>query len=158
MGIEPAEDQCRRLLEQVRIEVLVGVAAAFPIKLAKGRKVAGWPSRSGCRILLGEVVCGQSVAHDPPASAWAGRGLRPGKCGAIDRLTGSGRKGSLLPGSPPSRVGGGGFALVDFCSGDSRILGDRIAPALPAWSLDLPGCRAVIGMHRFGRGTGRFRR
>ncbi len=40
--------------------------------------------------------------------------------------------------------------LVDFYIGDSRMLRDRIARALPQWSRSLPGYHAVIGMHAFG--------
>jgi hypothetical protein len=40
--------------------------------------------------------------------------------------------------------------LVDFFVGDSRMLRDRIARALPHWSRTLPGYHAVIGMHAFG--------
>lgn len=40
--------------------------------------------------------------------------------------------------------------LVDFLVGDSRMLRDRIARALPAWSPSLPGYHAVLGMHAFG--------
>jgi hypothetical protein len=40
--------------------------------------------------------------------------------------------------------------LVDFLIGDSRMLRDRIARALPHWSRTLPGYHAVIGMHAFG--------
>ncbi|MCU0836066.1 MAG: tetratricopeptide repeat protein [Chromatiaceae bacterium] len=40
--------------------------------------------------------------------------------------------------------------LVDFYIGDSRMLRDRIARALPYWSSDLPGYHAVLGMHAFG--------
>jgi tetratricopeptide (TPR) repeat protein len=40
--------------------------------------------------------------------------------------------------------------LVDFYTGDSRMLRDRIARALPQWSKDLPGYHAVLGMHAFG--------
>jgi len=40
--------------------------------------------------------------------------------------------------------------LVDFYVGDSRMLRDRIARALPYWSKSLPGYHAVIGMHAFG--------
>jgi hypothetical protein len=40
--------------------------------------------------------------------------------------------------------------LVDFLTGDSRMLRDRIARALPHWSKTLPGYHAVIGMHAFG--------
>jgi tetratricopeptide (TPR) repeat protein len=39
---------------------------------------------------------------------------------------------------------------VDFFRGDSRMLRDRIARALPAWSSDVPGYHAVLGMHAFG--------
>lgn len=40
--------------------------------------------------------------------------------------------------------------LVDFYIGDSRMLRDRIARALPQWSKDLPGYHAILGMHAFG--------
>ena len=40
--------------------------------------------------------------------------------------------------------------LVDFYTGDSRMLRDRIARALPRWSKDLPGYHAILGMHAFG--------
>ena len=40
--------------------------------------------------------------------------------------------------------------LVDFLTGDSRMLRDRIARALPAWGPGLPGYHAVLGMHAFG--------
>jgi hypothetical protein len=40
--------------------------------------------------------------------------------------------------------------LIDFFIGDSRMLRDRIARALPAWGKDVPGYHAVLGMHAFG--------
>lgn len=39
---------------------------------------------------------------------------------------------------------------VDFFTGDARMLRDRIARALPAWSRGLPGYHALLGMHAFG--------
>jgi hypothetical protein len=39
---------------------------------------------------------------------------------------------------------------VDFLRGDSRMLRDRIARALPHWPHDMPGYHAVLGMHAFG--------
>jgi len=39
---------------------------------------------------------------------------------------------------------------VDFFTGDSRMLRDRIARAMPAWSKGMPGYHAVLGMHAFG--------
>jgi hypothetical protein len=39
---------------------------------------------------------------------------------------------------------------VDFFTGDSRMLRDRIARALPHWSESMPGHHAVLGMHAFG--------
>lgn len=38
----------------------------------------------------------------------------------------------------------------DFLLGDSRMLRDRIARALPAWSTDMPAWHAVAGMLAFG--------
>lgn len=40
--------------------------------------------------------------------------------------------------------------LVDFYTGSSRMLRDRIARALPAWSAGMPHHHAVLGMHAFG--------
>lgn len=40
--------------------------------------------------------------------------------------------------------------LVDFYRGDARMLRDRIARALPAWSQAMPGHHAVLGMYAFG--------
>lgn len=39
---------------------------------------------------------------------------------------------------------------VDFFTGHSRMLRDRIARALPAWSRGMPGYHAILGMHAFG--------
>jgi len=40
--------------------------------------------------------------------------------------------------------------LVDFYTGQSRMLRDRIARALPFWSSDAPGYHVMLGMHAFG--------
>ena len=39
---------------------------------------------------------------------------------------------------------------IDFFRGDTRMLRDRIARALPAWNPGMPGWHAVLGMHAFG--------
>jgi tetratricopeptide (TPR) repeat protein len=39
---------------------------------------------------------------------------------------------------------------IDFFTGDSRMLRDRIARALPHWQRGMPGYHAVLGMHAFG--------
>lgn len=39
---------------------------------------------------------------------------------------------------------------IDFFTGDSRMLRDRVARVLPAWSASLPGYHAVLGMYAFG--------
>ena len=39
---------------------------------------------------------------------------------------------------------------IDFFRGDSRMLRDRIARALPAWRPSIPGYHALLGMHAFG--------
>ncbi len=39
---------------------------------------------------------------------------------------------------------------IDFFRGDSRMLRDRIARALPAWDEGMPGWHALLGMHAFG--------
>ncbi|MDO8378598.1 tetratricopeptide repeat protein [Phenylobacterium sp.] len=49
--------------------------------------------------------------------------------------------------------------LMDFLLGDSRMLRDRIARALPAWSPQTPDYHAVLGMHAFGlEETGHYAR
>ncbi|MCL4802538.1 MAG: tetratricopeptide repeat protein [Xanthobacteraceae bacterium] len=40
--------------------------------------------------------------------------------------------------------------VIDFFRGDARMLRDRIARALPAWSKGVPGHHAVLGMQAFG--------
>ena len=40
--------------------------------------------------------------------------------------------------------------LVDFYTGNARMLRDRIARALPVWSVDMPGYHALLGMYAFG--------
>jgi len=40
--------------------------------------------------------------------------------------------------------------VTDFYLGDSRMLRDRIARALPAWTPDLPGYHNLLAMHAFG--------
>jgi hypothetical protein len=40
--------------------------------------------------------------------------------------------------------------LIDFYTGDSRMLRDRLARVLPVWSPDMPGYHALLGMHAFG--------
>jgi tetratricopeptide (TPR) repeat protein len=39
---------------------------------------------------------------------------------------------------------------IDFFTGNSRMLRDRVARALPAWSPDMPGYHALLGMQAFG--------
>ncbi|MGH8501361.1 MAG: tetratricopeptide repeat protein [Gammaproteobacteria bacterium] len=39
---------------------------------------------------------------------------------------------------------------IDFFTGDSRMLRDRIARVLPTWDRSIPGYHAVLGMHAFG--------
>jgi len=39
---------------------------------------------------------------------------------------------------------------IDFFTGDSRMLRDRIARALPVWGRGVTGYHAVLGMHAFG--------
>jgi hypothetical protein len=46
---------------------------------------------------------------------------------------------------------------IDFFTGDSRLLHDRIARALPTWSPTMPGYHALLGMLAFGlEETGRY--
>jgi hypothetical protein len=48
---------------------------------------------------------------------------------------------------------------IDFFTGNARMLRDRIARALPAWTPSMPGYHAILGMHAFGlEETGDYRR
>ena len=48
--------------------------------------------------------------------------------------------------------------VIDFLTGDTRMLRDRIARALPSWSENQPGYHALLGMHAFGlEETGDYR-
>jgi hypothetical protein len=40
--------------------------------------------------------------------------------------------------------------LIDFFTGDSRMLRDRIGRVFPAWDQSVPGYHAVLGMYAFG--------
>ncbi len=39
---------------------------------------------------------------------------------------------------------------IDFFTGNSRMLRDRIARALPSWDAGMPGYHSLLGMHAFG--------
>jgi hypothetical protein len=39
---------------------------------------------------------------------------------------------------------------IDFFTGHSRMLRDRIARALPHWEVSMPGYHSILGMHAFG--------
>lgn len=48
---------------------------------------------------------------------------------------------------------------IDFFTGHSRMLRDRIARALPHWDASMPGYHSILGMHAFGlEETGDFAR
>lgn len=48
---------------------------------------------------------------------------------------------------------------MDFLTGDNRMLRDRIARALPAWSEGMPDHHAILGLHAFGlEETGHYAR
>jgi hypothetical protein len=40
--------------------------------------------------------------------------------------------------------------LIDYFTGDARMLRDRIARALPAWDAGMPDYHMILGMHAFG--------
>src|SRR4029450_5673540 len=93
-------------------------------------------------------------------------------CEAASRLPADDREARHVEGAPPVAAGRwreGGRRLedlslrypldalalqaghqVDFFRGDSRMLRDRIARALPAWDPGVPGWHAGLGMRAFG--------
>src|SRR5258705_2734691 len=108
--------------------------------------------------LLGTEPAGVSVAR---AALRAAQGLpanprEKGHLGAIASLVDGGWYEAArtledvsiqFPRDPLALLAG---HQLDFFTGDARMLRDRIARALPAWSEGMPGYHSLLGMHAFG--------
>ena len=108
--------------------------------------------------LLGTEPAGLPAAADALAAARRGSAneRERGHLAAIDHLVhgrwhAAGRVlEDLTVTHPRDLLGLQAGHQVDFFTGQSRMLRDRIARALPHWSAGLPGYHAVLGMHAFG--------
>jgi hypothetical protein len=108
--------------------------------------------------LLGTEPTGLPVARDCVAAAGAlpatdreRRHVEAVRCVAHGRWCEAGRiLEDLSARYPRDALALGVGHQVDFFTGDARMLRDRIARALPAWSPAMPGYHALLGMHAFG--------
>ena len=75
----------------------------------------------------------------PSAISPKGAGTRPGACWRTSRSSEPRDALALLAGHQ-----------IDFFTGNSRMLRDRIARAMPAWSPGMAGYHATLAMHAFG--------
>ena len=108
--------------------------------------------------LLGTEPAGLSVARDSLAAAAAlpANGRERGHIAALGHLV-EGRwhaAGRVLEDvtieAPRDALALLAGHQIDFFTGHSRMLRDRIARALPAWSPAMPGYHSLLGMHAFG--------
>ncbi|WP_439580317.1 tetratricopeptide repeat protein [Elioraea sp.] len=108
--------------------------------------------------LLGTEPAGLTVARESHAAAAATAGtLRErGHVAAIGHLIeGRWHRASrvledVTIDAPRDALGLLAGHQIDFFTGHSRMLRDRIARALPAWDASVPGYHSVLGMHAFG--------
>ena len=147
------EQACRELLCMVDDPVAtVDRALAVSPELTMGHVLKAWLN------LLGTEPAGIAVAQ---ASCAAAEGLpaderEQAHLAAARALTqGRWREAGLRLEDLSARFPRDALALqvghqIDFFRGDSRMLRDRIARALPAWDAGMPGWHGVLGMHAFG--------
>lgn len=108
--------------------------------------------------LLGTEPEGLAVARNSleQTQALAADARERGHLAAIEALLGGqwGRAGLILEDVaieyPQDVLALQAGHQVDFFSGHSRMLRDRIARALPRWQAGMPGYHAVLGMYAFG--------
>lgn len=143
-----AELQCYRADPVASVDRAIATAPGF----AMAHALRAWLH------LLGTEPAGIPVARDSHQAAAASAGtLR--ECGHVEAI------GHLIDGRwhQASRVledvaieaPRDALALlaghqIDFFTGHSRMLRDRIARALPAWDPAVPGYHSILGMHAFG--------
>jgi hypothetical protein len=143
-----ADLQCYRGDPVARVHDAISAAPGF----AMAHALKAWLH------LLGTEPSGLSVARAAHAEAAgaAGTARERGHVAAIGHLIG-GRwhaAGRILEDvtidAPRDALALLAGHQIDFFTGHSRMLRDRIARALPAWDEGVPGFHSVLGMHAFG--------
>ena len=89
---------------------------------------------------IGDRATPRERAHLVAAKAW--------KAGLFDRA--AYLYGAIAIEHPRDLVAIQSAHIIDFYLGDSIMLRDRIAQALPHWNSDVPGYGYLLGMHAFG--------
>lgn len=147
------EQACRELLCMVDDPVAtVDRALAASPELTMGHVLKAWLNLLGTEpagIAVAQASC--AAAEDLPADE-----REQAHLAAARALTqGRWREAGLRLEDLSARFPRDALALqvghqIDFFRGDSRMLRDRIARALPAWDAGMPGWHGVLGMHAFG--------
>jgi hypothetical protein len=143
-----AELQCYRGDPVARVDAALAEAPGF----AMAHALKGWLH------LLGTEPGGLGVAREAQEAAahCAGTARENGHAAALGHLV-EGRwhaAGRVLEDvtieHPRDALGLLAGHQIDFFTGHSRMLRDRIARALPSWEAEMPGYHSVLGMHAFG--------
>jgi hypothetical protein len=143
-----AELQCYRGDPVARVDAALAEAPGF----AMAHALKGWLH------LLGTEPGGLGVAREAQEAAahCAGTAREKGHAAALGHLV-EGRwhaAGRVLEDvtieHPRDALGLLAGHQIDFFTGHSRMLRDRIARALPSWEAEMPGYHSVLGMHAFG--------
>lgn len=143
-----ADLQCYRGDPVAQVDAAIEAAPGF----AMAHALKAWLH------LLGTEPSGLPVARaaHAAAAAAAGTARERGHVAAIGHLI-EGRwlqAGRVLEDvtidAPRDALALLGGHQIDFFTGHSRMLRDRIARALPAWDEGVPGFHSILGMHAFG--------
>ena len=142
------QTQCLIADPVASIERAIAAAPAMPMALVLKAYL----------YLLGTEPAGLAVAREASASAatLGGDERERTHVAAVSALAaGHWREAGRMLEDISARHPKDGLALhaghaIDFFTGDSRMLRDRIARALPAWQRGMPGYHALLGMHAFG--------
>lgn len=143
-----AELQCYRGDPVARVDAALAEAPGF----AMAHVLRGWLH------LLGTEPGGLTVARAAHADAqrYASSDRERGHAAAIGHLV-AGRWHSaarvledVTIAEPRDALGLLAGHQLDFLTGNSRMLRDRIARALPHWDVSMPGFHSILGMHAFG--------
>ena len=113
----------------------------------KGHMLANG-SNADCVAMAAQIVeaaAGLPMSSDEQAHVAALRKFTQGKLHEAARIL-----EDICIDHPTDLVALEAGQMIDFLIGDSRMLRDRIARAMPHWSRDMPGYHAVLGMNAFG--------